>query len=409
MQPQKLLKTGIALLALCVVSSPALAKDARPGINIGQLSVVPSLKYKVESNDNIYLQNTNEEDDFLHTITPSIAVALKKDRDNYLRAGYNVDVVRYVDNNDNNFETHRLTFGAAYKAPTSWYIKLNESFVDTQDPYTSDNDYRLGDALVKRWNNTANFATGYNWGERMQVELNYRNYRQEYDAFEDQWQNYQVHEPGVNASYQLVPKTSVMVEYRLEAREYYDQQNSTDNNVGATSDNAQDFAYHKMLTGLRWDATAFITGAIKLGWGIRDYDNETSFRGVPFDDSSSLIAETDLAYKMSKLTSFSFKFTRSTKDSSVLNSNEYTSSMVGLGVKQVLTSRYSCGADFRFTNDNYDQGREDDKTAGIVYLNYKANKWLGARVNYAYEERDSTDQTADYKVNKFYLSATASL
>lgn len=377
---------------------------AKGNIHFGKLKVIPGLNYKLENNDNIFLDPAGEKDDFISTISPSLSLDFTQDQKNYIKLGYNVDVVRYHDFSDTNYEKHSLTGRARYTSPVGWYANAWNYFVDTEDPYGSLNDYNIGEQTA-RWNNTFRFRTGYRLADKTRMEFSYRNFVQNYDAFADEWQNKLGHEPGLAFFYKFWPKTSALFEYRYQLREYTEQQDLADNDKGIDSNTAQDFSYHKFYVGLQWDATAKINGNLKLGYGLKDYDNSTNWLGEDYDDNSTWIAETRLSYQLAPKTRLTSELLREVRDSSSNDgSTEYENTRLGIGVKQTLLRRFTLKANASYTAKDYDadrfgNSREDDQYRAKLGCDYKIQDWLTAGVAYTYEDRQSNFADEEYTNN----------
>lgn len=401
------------VLAVAMVVGWSLSGWAQGNIRMGKLEITPGLGYGLEYNDNIFLEEDSEKDDWIHTITPSLFLDWEQDADNYARLGYKVDVFRYDDHSDTDYESHFLTAGAGYKSPQGFYASLNNLFLDTEDPYSSNNDYRLGEQ-TKRWSNNLRLHAGYEFSPLTRLEFSYRNRILDYDEFEDEWQNRLSHEPGVAFYYRIMPKTAAFVEYRFETTEYTEQDDLEDNNRGADSDNAQDYKYHKGYVGLTWDATAKINGELKFGYGYKEYDNDVSFRtdehgnSIEYDDVSTWIAETRLTYAMSPKTAFDARILRETFDSPSSVDTTYDRTEVGFGLTQEMGRRMTLSADAAYILRDYDRtSREDDEWEVGLDLRYALMEWLAAGMRYEYDDRQSDVDEYEYTNNRvgFYLQA----
>lgn len=401
---QLAVRTMISLVCV-VLLLPGLAL-AKGNIHVGKMQVIPGLKYQLEYNDNIFLDPSGEEEEFIHTITPSLALDWARDKANYVRLGYAVDVVRYDDFGDTDYEKHMLRGRAKYTAPSGFYAQAREYFVDTEDPYGSLNDFNTGEQTA-RWNNSLRLRSGYSFAERMRAEVSYNNYIQKYDAFEDEWQNKLDHEPGVAFYYKFWPKTSALFEYRYQMREYTEQQDLDDNSKGIDSDTAQDFNYHQFFVGLHWDATAKITGDLKLGYGLKDYENDVNWRGEDYDDNDTWIAETRLAYRLAPKTRLTARLLRRVRNSSSDDgSTEYENTKVGFGLQQRILRRYTVKAGVAYTKKDYDENssgesRDDDVYEGNLGVDYRFNEWLNGGVTYTYKDRQSNFADDEYTSNVF--------
>jgi len=75
----------IALSCLVLIyANPVRAQDS---IYLGNVHVMPSIAYQTEYNDNIYLSHTDENEDFIHTVTPGIQLEYRTGEQRYIRTG----------------------------------------------------------------------------------------------------------------------------------------------------------------------------------------------------------------------------------------------------------------------------------------------------------------------------------
>jgi hypothetical protein len=392
----------------CFFSATALGQGK---IRVGSMRVLPEISYELENNDNIFLEDNNEQDDYIHTLSPSLSLDWRKDTKNSVRLGYQADIVRYDSYSQIDYETHQADFEFEYASPTGFYARGWDMFVDTSDPYGSLNEYKRGVPQTDRWHNTAVAIFGYDFPNKVSAELHYRNYVQDYDRFIDHWQNYTVHEPGVKIFYRFLPKTSALFEYRWETRSYDDQQKAMDNSYGADRDNSQDFDYHRFFIGLSFDPSAKVNGEMKIGWGRRDFENDFSFRtdasGNPlaYDDSSTWIAETFLYYQMLARTKWSFSLMRADMDSADVDTTAYTRTRVGIGLEQGVTSRLKFFGNLYYEQDDYEQDREDEEYGAGLRLQLAVKQWCFLNASYLYLEEDSNIEGKSFSNNRFGVSA----
>jgi len=74
---------------------------------------------------------------------------------------------------------------------------------------------------------------------RLRVEANYGNHYERYLENEDSWQNRNDHQYGLLGYYRILPRTSLLAQYRLTDINYTNQNNG-DNTRGIDGDTSQD-------------------------------------------------------------------------------------------------------------------------------------------------------------------------
>ena len=391
--------TGAELCAVAVVvlglSCYALPVHAQGNIRIGKTKVTPKLAYKGEYNDNIYLKENNEKSDYINTVTPGIGFSFEGKRGNYLGVGYEVDYVRYRDYDDNDYETYKAMGGFGIKSPMGLYLKVNDRYTDTADLYGSAELYKEGEK-TKRWWNTVEGSVGYEFSDRLIIEVQYKNYVEKYDLFTDRWQNKRDHVYGGTFYYKLLPKTSFLIEYRRTTRDYTEQANATDNDKGITSSTSEDYKLDDYLVGLHWDPTGKLNGELKLGYSDKTYDNERGWRNnYKYREKDTWIAEANLQFNASEKTKVRTKIMRSIKESTDLTSHYYTDTTIGLDLNQALRRRtyVDLGIDLnaaRYNAYGTEKTREDNTITATIGLEYRIRPWLRASVGYGYKRRESS-------------------
>ena len=391
---------------ICLVCALCMAQGvmAQGNIQIGQIKVLPRVNYTGQWEDNIYQDNKDTKSDYLHNLGAGLGLDYTRDDDNYARIGYDVTNVRYDEYSENDYWKHNVLAKLAYKSPMGFYTTFSENFRQSADPYDSDDEYASGQP-TKRWINDARLGLGFEFSDRIKTEVYYRNYRKEFHEFSDQHKDRMENEPGIIAYYKFMPKTSALFEYRATFTKYSKQEDASDNSYGYDDETSQDSTYHRFLLGLHWDASAKITGDVKLGWGIKNYDNDEDYAGREYKDANTWIAETRLGYQMFKRTGLRFSLLREAKDDTNAATGSYEHTKVGLGVDQGITQQLSLVGDLAYTYDSYEYEEDSsgdtdpDKNVNIysasLGLNYAFNDWLNAGVGYKYKEK-SNNSHYDY-------------
>lgn len=403
----------IAGLILLVLLIPAMA-FGKSAIKFGKIYITPTIQYQAAFDSNIFLADDDDDDssgsveaDLIHKITPSIRFEYQKNTSNYIKFGYSQQIVLYTDYSENNYTKHAVFGNFAYKPSRDFYFRIDDKYVDTEDPYGSVNNYGEGEQ-TKRWDNTFDMVFGYSLPGKSKLELIYQNHIQKYDTKKDKWQDTISNEPGIKLYYKILPKTSLFVEYRIQICEYTAQQDVHDNTLDISAEEAQDFKHHKFFTGFHWDATSKINGDLKFGFGRKDYDNDLNWNDLEYQDYNTWLAETAFIYKQTPKRSFNVKLSRSIEDSSDFGYTTYTRTVAGVGMSQMLGEKWEATGSFYYTFDDYKGGganaREDDKYKASLGVNYSVFKWLTIGLGYACTIRNSSDDQEDYTRDSYFFN-----
>jgi len=387
------------VLAVLFSAFSVCSAFAAGNIHFGRLQVEPGIDYKLKYDDNIYKENTNEEEDFIHFFTPSVRLSYAGNPGNYFNAGYSADLVAYSDFDDNNYTSHKPYVAFGYKSPAGFYIQGADNFLYTKDPYGSRNQYNIG-VNTERWNNNANVTLGYEFADRYSVEVLYKNYIERYDLVQDEWQDRTDNVYGLSFIYKLTPKTAVFGQIRRTDAEY-DNQNDGVTGGGATwtSATSQDYALNDFFIGARFEPGGKLSGEFKIGYGEKDFDNETSplFANRPYEDESTWIAESSINYQMYERTGIALTLNRGHLGSPDADAASYIDTLVGIHLTQGLQNRLALLVGFDWITNDYQNivaGRPDKffniYNAGIG-IEWAARDWLKAGVEYKLESKQATE------------------
>jgi hypothetical protein len=403
--------------ALCFVQSVSAVGNIR----IGRLNVEPGIKYKGEANDNIYSARTNETDDFIHKITPGVTFKYKgATPGNFFDFGYSVDIVAYSDFDDNNYESHNPFIRFGIDTPAGFFIKFDDAYQDTSDPYGAANNYGLG-SKTERWNNTANFILGYKFAGKYSIEGLYKNYAEGFDLARDSSQDRKDHIYGASFVVKVTGKTSLFGQYRRTDAEY-DTQNDGINMVpfGGTSvwnsNNSQDYNLNDFFLGARFDPGGKLSGEIKLGWGDKNFENRVDKDLNTYKDSDSFIAETRVSFKASERMNLNLNLQRSLVGSPDADSSSYIDTTFGLAIDHAFIPERligKLGTEWN-TNDYQDEfpGKAEKSFDTFTFtagLDYNIKEWLSAGVGYEYKDKEASNtyEASEYTSNIFSVMLSA--
>ena len=95
---------------------------------------------------------------------------------------------------------------------------------------------------------------------------------------------------------------------------------------------------------------------------------------------------------------------RQIRPSGFAGTNTYTQTGVRVIGVQTLTPRVALREMFTYQNADFDTDRKDDRFLWRMGVQYRTVKWLGFRLDYLFEKRDSTLDTANYYSNSVMFS-----
>ncbi len=404
-----------AVVAAAFVFAPPFC-CAQGRIHLGKLSVEPKLRYTITYDDNIFTESSNEKNDLIYTVTPSVTFKYKGARpDNFVLVNYTADLVAYCDNSDINYQAQRPYAMFGFKAASGFYVKGGDTYTKTADPYGSLDDFRLGER-TKRWFNIAEGTAGYEFARLYAVEAFAKFHVRRYYESSDKWQDRDANTYGTTLIYNWTPKTSFIAQYRRTDNEYVAQNDDVydpDRDVTWSGDTSMDNTTDDYFLGARFKPGGKLEGEIKIGWTDISHDNNYDPTGKRYDDDSTWAAETRVTYKATERTLLNLDLQRGYKGSSdAADVNYYVDSLIGLGLVQKFAYRLSLNAYLAYSDWDYkNEGEDFDGKSFDIYtarlgLDWEINQYLLAGLSYQYKTKDaSKDQFESEEYTKNTVSA----
>ena len=167
----------------------------------------------------------------------------------------------------------------------------------------------------------------------------------------------------------------------------------------------QDSTETRLLAGVKWEATAATTGTAKFGRQLKTF---SSAGRQDFSDSSW-----DVGLRWSPLTYsvFDFVTSKQTGESTGIG-DTIVGTNYGITWSHAWSSRLRTQALAGLRNDAF-QGagitRKDDTTSFGLKVAYDFRRWLRLGAEYTHAERDSNDNTFNYKRNLLLFTVGATL
>jgi len=406
------MKRGIIIpgLVISIVMLLSLQLMAQGGnINIGKLKVIPGLTIQELYDDNIFLgngsNNTTElkESDWITHVMPTLGFNYSLQERGNLSLGYLGDFAYYIDNDNNDWQTHKCMFNLNYKAPGGIIIDINTIHTDAEDPYGSLEGYGRG-LKTERSNNDLKTKIGYDFGNRFKILAYYNYYKQDYDLERDYTQDYDVNEFGIGCQMRLLPNTWGFFRYHFGERDYFTHRVGT----GVTESNDSDFEWNRVNFGLTWDIRAKLAGELNFGYQWKDYNNLTDVNGNRYEDKDTWIAATSITYRATPTIALALKITRALRDTGS-NDNEYFEDTgIGINLQKVILSKFTLTVGGVHNKNNYNvplsKPREDDNYRVNIGLVYQIQDRLTAGIDYKHKKKDSNYAENDYTDKQFMIS-----
>ena len=281
---------------------------------------------------------------------------------------------------------------------------LDERYVITSDPSTSEQQSATGQARTPRRQNGIGLKFGYSVNPKIDLELSFLRTDHVFERAANANLNRNENTIGATFFYRFLPKTSALLAYSFKRTDFVD--------LTPTELN-KDNGARNMSIGLRFDPTAKVRGLLKVGYTVKVFDAATQPDGRPLDDERAISAATELTWAATERTQVNLLVSRNIEESSTVGANSFNATKVELGLDQrfVIAALSASIHGSYERNDFNGLDRSDAIWRTSATVRYALLRWLSFSVGYecASKSSDSNDPTVQYRVNRFLFGATGQL
>jgi hypothetical protein len=322
----------------------------------GHVKISPSVKYEQQWDSNIFYDTTGAKKDFISLLTPGIGgeFGFGDEGKHKLRANYSVECGMFAYYNSQNYANQDVSGELA--------LDFNKHKLTTGDRFlfTSDRAGTEFNSRVLRKENLLStlFEGDYN---KLSWDAGYSLYNVNY--LSDTLKNLNRYDNAfwTTGYMEIQPKTKALIEFKYTNLQYPD----------ASGRNGNDC---RIMTGLKGDITAKITGIAKVGFETKWYNGTSS---TPAWTQPS--AEVGINYKHNDRTDLLFSYMRAPYESTYTNNNYYT------GDHFLATLNYKKRLDYEW--------------AAGGKVGYMWKEWIVADVGYKFHARESNIYDRNYDEN----------
>lgn len=376
----------------------------------------PFLLVEGKYTDNLYYTNTNEEDEFITTVTPGLWVAVPANREKVVDLSssntspgglalsrikpeatrrmqsyflYSPEFAMFADNSDHDYVNHKAVGAFQYNFDAGLSIDLVEQFNKRNEI----NNNATGN-LDEYYDNLVNLIATYDVSRKFKIRADYSNYWLDYDDDANEFRSRTDNSGSLYVFYQFRPKTSAFVQY-----DYAD--------ISYEESSGRDSQQHGYFTGVDWDVTAKTRGRAKVGY------TEKRFEQSGLDDESGFAMEVQAQHTFTPKRAINVSVSRNYKESSNATSYAAMSSGVNASLLQRFTAKWSSTVSLGFTRDEYEgeytlggktDEREDDTFRAGASLIFEPRDWLSFDLGYYFSTRDSNFSVFDFDNNTVYIT-----
>ena len=362
------------------------------GIDLGPVTLHAGLRVAEKSDSNIYSSPNKEVDDYITLISPGFLLTVRTQRQK-LELGAGAETSMYSENNDENFTAMSYKAGYSLNSTSGISFSINDLYGTSEDPRPEQN---VGERK-KHFTNKAEGKLGYTFpAKKFSAEFFAKEFYLQYDEPADENSNRKDREYGVGMYYRVLPKTSLLLEYSHGTKEYFDR---TDKEYDSRSN------FYRL--GIKWDATAKMNGALKIGYEDRTYPE------IDHNKSMAPVIDGNVMYKITESTKIKFlaRFgideTAYQGNASLSSSYNYDHQEVGVGIKSRLLNRVTFDIAVRAVSDEYENfqgGALESRKDTIKYFDatveYDFIKNLSVGIHYNAKGKESNDPNQEETTQK---------
>jgi hypothetical protein len=365
------------------------------GIRAGGFLIYPSTSVSGSYNDNILATDDDEEDDFIFTVSPEIAVRSNFPRHS-LNFGVRSDVGRYVDHTDEDF----WDFGAAAGGRLditrnnrlTAEVSAGREHEDRDDPEDPGADVTEEPVEYYVYTGSLGFEQDFN---RLNFGLlgtfDRNDYDEQGEESDEDLRDRNIYGARLRTGYFVSPRINTFIQGVYER-----EQRDAGNKSGRDND------VYSAAVGTAIDFTGLLFGEAFVGWSLQEFDESD------FDSQNGLNYGINLTWNPTQLTSLRLDGTSGFESSQVGASN--LESQIGLRVDHELLRNVLIGGRVAYTRDDFqDVNRTDNRFDVGPDITYLLNRYLSVGAGYVFTKQDSDDNQEEFTRNLITLRLTAQL
>ncbi len=376
------------------------------GLIVSHFIVLPSLGVGYEYNDNLYASETNEEADMAFVVSPGLSIQKQKDK-NYISAQLESEIVRYLDNTNENLENYSLDVNGAYELRHDLILPYGIGY----ERYHQDRADNLSRVFTKEplsvtdLELTAGVAYKPN---RFGLNVNLNHLQKTFEdgvSFLDPSRrvinsdaNYETNQVEVRASYELPVNHTVFASGVYGSTKY--DKAIFDEGAQTYTSTFRDAKTLGALLGLTTKYKGLVSAEIGVGYAAIDFDNPT------LSDVENVAIDAELDYNVTRLSSIGLDLTRRlVQDNEIIQGIVQTNGTLSLDHE--LRRYLVLNAQASYTNRDYDGiNREDDVYNLGLGFTYRPSPYYNIQGRYVYSTQDSNFAGNDFDRNLFMLRLT---
>ncbi len=380
------------------------------GLKVGRAQIHPFLGVAEVFTDNVFATNTQRRSDFLTTIAPGIQAYLPFGGQHSFLLDYRAAQFLYAKFNENNVFTQHGAGHLTLKFPGGLKFNFQGESVDGFDGRGDALDIQATD--ITKWRATTFSGKARMKGSRGGIRVSTRYTRWH---FKNNGQDTSRDRKNINAAITGFAVATKSISGLLGANisnNTYDENKQLDN-----------FAYG-VFTGFELAPSQRLSGEVTVGYSILNFDRapippDLANPPDPNNQATQLLTqglnlggkqqrritiEGDVYWYPTSNFSLTMSPYRRIGQSGAFDTSTFIQTGVSLSASQVLRRRLILLGSFYYSNDDFSQGREDNRFSWLAGLDYRTVKWLGFRFAYIFAKRYSSEKVFDTHSNTVSVS-----
>ncbi|MEW5800735.1 MAG: outer membrane beta-barrel protein [bacterium] len=394
-----IMQWGVPGLLFLLSFFPVPESWAVGNIHFGLMEIHPGIQIKRTYRRLVDEDDSDSGDDWVTTYSPGLKVQWPI-RQHALKCDWLLQYPRYDKHSNWNYDGQRLStvgnflFGLGGRQIT---LELGHLQVKTDEPAD------ISESRRKFEQSRLSSKLGINLNNNLRLDFSYS--QENYDYQNSDLDDQKIYQYAASVNVRIKPKTVAFISGIHTKHDYNDVVN--------------DSGTWTIGPGLRWDATAKLSGQISGGYSWKDYETQ--------DSLNTWVIKVDLTHRLTDHTNLSLGIDKGERDHSVLKRDEngnikydangnmeedfdnYAFQQVRISLDHQLTYKVKALSGFTYEYDKY-HGiyRQDTVFSWRLGLRYQIQEWMVTDVEFEKRHRDSAGEgfyaASGYDNNIFSLS-----
>ncbi|MFN3523123.1 MAG: outer membrane beta-barrel protein [Phenylobacterium sp.] len=374
------------------------------GLRAGSFLIYPRLEAAVESNDNIYATETNEQSDTIWRLSPSVNLISNWSRHS-LQAYARGSFTRYADFDEENADDFELGARGRVDIQRFFEVNLEGSHARLTEPRVAQNTPDAAEAPIEYDLDRARIGARKTFN-RIRVGGDFAYDKYDYDdgrtigtatspsvVIDQDNRDREVMEISGRVDYAVSPDTAVFVQVSHNTRAY---------DIASTPlVAARDSDGYEVLAGADFEVSRLVRGDAAVGYLSQDFED------VRFQDIDGFGARMKLEWFPTQLTTVTGNVSRVVEDSVVIGAGGFLSTTASLQVDHEFMRNVILTGQVSYASDDFEGvDRKDDRWLGALSGTYLLNRYVGVGLTYSYFDQGSEglDRGREFTVQKVALS-----